>query len=976
MKSRHLACLLAACFLFGQEFRAVITGHVTDQSGASVPNVTVQVKNVDTNQIAISVSDPQGNYTVPFLRPGSYSITVEAAGFKKYSREGLTLNVGQTAGINITLELGQVTEQVTVVAETPLLETAKSDRGQVIDAQRVREFPLNARNPFMLAILSAGVNFNGNIIYQRPFDNGAIADWNINGGWNRNNEFLLDGAPNNAQAGGNNIALVPPVDSVEEFKIQTNSYDAQYGRTSGGIVNVSLKGGANTAHGTLYEFARRNAWDANSFQNNARGTPKSDHFLDQYGGAIGGPIIIPKLYNGRDKSFFFVNYEGYREGTPTPLNLSVAPPEFLDGDFSKLVNSSNQLIRIFDPATGRDVNGTWTRDVFPGNRIPAARINPIARKILAFHPKPNTTTPGAAFYSQQNLFIAGGENLDKDDFYNLVIKLDQNFGQRHHVFFRHASNDRTEMRNTNGVYGAGEDGPLPLKRVNDAYVLDWVATVTPTFIANLRGSWNRYVEGARGDGNIGYSPTQFGFSPDLVRQLTMPNLFGRYEWDNYTSLGRYPGFNYTNNFALHPTITKIQRGHTIKTGVDYRKIVYNQIRPGNPFRFTNNRQFTRQEYNRDDALSGNSIAGFLLGTPSGGGADYNVFPSTVQNYYAPYIQDDWKVSRKLTLNLGLRLDYNGSAFERYDRLNRSFDPNAVNPVDKLIDRTKFPGFPTLKGSLLFAGVNGTPRNASNLDTTTVQPRAGFAYQVNQKTVLRGGFGRYYFNPNNDYLQFNGFDVSTPLIASIDGSRTSVPNLLNNPFPQGVAIPPGSRLGAATFVGRGFNFFDPTFKVPYVHQFSLGFQRELPLRSSLEVSYVGNRTHKLETNRDYNEPDLSFRKRCNPLEGGSPAFCDALVPNPFFGLAPFAATGETGLYTNPNVSRFQLARPFPEYTGFNQRGRNDGKIWYNSAQVTYQIRGTGGMNFSAAYTYSKMIEQWGFNDTQGYVIQRGLYSFDR
>ena len=218
MRARFLGyalvvCLLLAGSMVGQEFRATITGHVLDQSGAAVPGIAVQVKSVDTNQVSTATTDSQGNYYVPFLRPGGYSITVEAPGFKKFVRDGVTLNVAQTAGINITLELGAVTETVNVTAEAPLLETTKSDRGQVIDSQRVREFPLNARNPFMLSILSAGVNFNGNVIYQRPFDNGAIADWNINGGWNRNNEFLLDGAPNNAQAGGNNIAYVPPVDS-------------------------------------------------------------------------------------------------------------------------------------------------------------------------------------------------------------------------------------------------------------------------------------------------------------------------------------------------------------------------------------------------------------------------------------------------------------------------------------------------------------------------------------------------------------------------------------------------------------------------------------------------------------------------------------------------------------------------------------------------------------------------------------------
>src|SRR5437016_5113971 len=239
-----LSCLALAS-LFGQEFRATITGHVTDQSAAAVPGVVVQLKNIATNEMAAATTDSNGNYTIPFLRPGVYTLTVEASGFKKYVRGDVTLNVGQTAAINIALELGQLTESITVSGDVLLLDSAKADRGQVIDSQGVREFPLNARNPFMLSILSAGVNFNGNIIYQRPFDNGAIADWNINGGWNRNNEFLLDGAPNNGQAGGNNIALVPPVDAVEEFKIQTDSYDAQYGKTAGGIINVSLKSGTN-----------------------------------------------------------------------------------------------------------------------------------------------------------------------------------------------------------------------------------------------------------------------------------------------------------------------------------------------------------------------------------------------------------------------------------------------------------------------------------------------------------------------------------------------------------------------------------------------------------------------------------------------------------------------------------------------------------------------------------------------------------
>jgi carboxypeptidase family protein len=990
--------LLFVAIGFAQEFRATVTGHVVDTSSASIPGAVVQIRNTATNEIASTTTDSQGNYTIPFLKPGSYNLSVEANGFKKVTHENLVLNVGQTASFNLTLEVGTVTESLTVTAEAPLLETAKADRGLVIDEQRVREFPLNARNPFMLSLLTAGVNFNGNIIYQRPFDNGAIADWNINGSYDRNNEFLLDGAPNNGQAGNNNIALVPSVDAVQEFKIQTNSYDAQYGKTAGGIVNVSLKSGTNGFHGTLYEFARRIAWDANSFQNNARGADKrgcvptdtlclkdaQGHYLDQYGGTIGGPIIFPKLYNGRNKSFFFGAYEGYREGTPTPLSLSVPQPEFLQGDFSNLKDTAGRQIVIYNPFTGRDVNGTWTRDPFTNNKIPGDMLNPIATKLLNLFPKPNVPSSGS-FYSQNNYAV---QSIDQDTFYNLMLRFDQNIGDKQRIFFRHASNDRTEIRPTNDVQGPGADGQLPLKRVNDAYVADWVGTISPTFIANVRASWNRYIEGSRGDPDKGHPPTEVGFPASLVSQLSLPDWFGRYEFDNYQALGRFYSFNYTNTFALNPNITKIHNGHSIHAGLDFRVVVYNNQNPGNPFRLQSTRAFTQKVYNTGDSLSGNSLASFLLGTLPGGGnngADYNVLTSSVQRYYAPYIQDDWKVTRKLTLNVGLRWDFNLAPFERHDRINRGFDPNVVNPVDKLIDRTAFPGFPTVKGGLLFAGVNGADRKAGNLDWTAIQPRIGFAYQLTPKMVWRGGFGKYYLNPNNDYLQSAGFSYTTPVVGSLDGGRSPIRDLLNNPFPAGITVPTGSSLGALTFAGRQPNFFDPSFHVPYVNQFSLGFQYELPFRSALEVSYVGNRSYKLENLYDYNEPNLAFRKQCDPLEGGKPSFCDALVPNPFFNLQPFAGTS---LGTSPTISRFNLNRPFPEFGSFQQRGRNDGKVWYNSMQVAYQIRGAAGMNLTFAYTYSKMIEQAAlsnsfmgagtaaFTDIQQQITQRSVYAFDR
>ncbi|MEK7831000.1 MAG: hypothetical protein AAB401_07940, partial [Acidobacteriota bacterium] len=409
-----------------------------------------------------------------------------------------------------------------------------------------------------------------------------------------------------------------------------------------------------------------------------------------------------------------------------------------------------------------------------------------------------------------------------------------------------------------------------------------------------------------------------------------------------------------------------------RAGVDMRWTQYITRNEGSPFLLTGTRGFTQSRFDQGDANSGDSIASFLLGYV-GGQSDYNLFPTTLGKYYAPWFQNDWKFNRRLTINLGLRWDINVAPNERYDRLNRGFDADVTNPANALVNRTQFSSLPQLKGGLSFAGVNGVPRTAGDIDWNNIQPRLGFAYLLKDKLVMRGGWGMYFVNPNNDYLQFNGFQVSTPVINSLDGGRTPIEGLLNNPFPTGITVPAGAAGGASTFLGRGFNFVNPQFQVPYVHQFSFGFQYQLPWESKLEVSYVGNRTLKLQTTRPFNEPDLAFRQKCNPLEGGNPVFCNEALPNPFRGLAPFAGTTH---FTANTLSRFNLARPYPHFGGITEVTRNDGRIDYNSLQVTFEKRATRGLNITSTYTFSKQIEEWGFNDLQKGIKQRGLYLADR
>src|SRR5262245_29600872 len=420
-----------------QEFRATVKGQVIDSSKAAVPGATVNVTNTDTNEVASAVTNAEGNYTIPFLRPGPYTLHVELTGFQKYTRTDMRLQVGETAVINVTLAVGQVTEAVTVSAESPVLETGKADRGTVIDSQRIAEVPLQSRSPMALVPLIAGVNYNAQAIYLRPFDNGALAAWSMNGGLSSNNEFMLDGAPNNANQGGNNIAYVPPAASVQEMKIATNSYDAQYGRTAGGVVNMSLKAGTNAFHGEVYDYMRRKALAANSFILNSQNRPKTDQYIDQYGFSADGPIW-------KNKTFFLFTGEKYREGTPAPLNSTVPTEAMKRGDFSGLVDASGNLIRIYDPLTGRDVNGVWTREPFLNNQIPANRINSTAQAIMKYWPAPNGTTAGVAPW-QNNLLWT--EHFNKDIFWNWVGKVDHNFSANDRAFFRWGENKRNEIGN-------------------------------------------------------------------------------------------------------------------------------------------------------------------------------------------------------------------------------------------------------------------------------------------------------------------------------------------------------------------------------------------------------------------------------------------------------------------------------------------------------------------------------------------------
>ena len=385
---------LATTLSYAQEARSTVSGTITDQSGATIVGAQVRIANADTGVTLSAVANDVGQYHLLFVSPGTYRLTTTMPGFRTFVRENIVITLGEAATLDVHMEVGSQADTVIISAQAPLLDGEKADRGLSVDQKSLSSLPLIARVPNLIAILSPGVIWTApNYTSLAPFSNGAFSSFSINGSISPSAEFLLDGAPNDMiYQAAHSVAYVPPVDAVEEFKVVTGAYDAQYGRNGGGVVTVAIKSGTNTLHGTAYEFMKRSFLDANTFANNAAGGARNYDKLDEWGGTLGGPVWIPKIYKGKHKTFFFVAYEKYHWNTLARAQVSSVPtPDQRSGNFSKTFNNAGQLNTIYDPNTGRSVNGTWVRDSFPGNIIPSNRIDPVGAKMAATYPIQNQT---------------------------------------------------------------------------------------------------------------------------------------------------------------------------------------------------------------------------------------------------------------------------------------------------------------------------------------------------------------------------------------------------------------------------------------------------------------------------------------------------------------------------------------------------------------------------------------------------------
>ena len=953
--SRQLQTVAAALLLSAlalvmpgaaQENRATLVGSVNDPQGGAIPNATIKATNIETNSATTTTSNEAGLYSLPFLPVGRYRINVTATGMKTTVRDNIELRVGDRTQLDFQMEVGAVSETVTVTADTPLLESATASRGQVIDEEKVRDLPLLGRNPFLLAALASGVQITssqGSISF-RPFDNGGMDAISINGGRQRSNEFLIDGQPNTGTENGGIGALsfVPSPDAVQEFKVQSNTYDAQFGRTGGGTINVSLKGGTNQLHGALYHYFRNDVLNANSFLNNSTGAKRTAFRWNQPGVVVDGPIYIPKIYNGRDKSFFMFNWEKIISSVPSPVVRTVPTLDQRNGDFSKTLQSNGQPITIYDPLTTACAGSSCTRTAFTNNVIPANRIDPVAKKLLDYFPLPNQAGNTQGFFNFFN-----SPNARTDEYDQFTTRLDHNLSDKHKLSGRWLRNNRHEARGLAGYKKEASPFFLHYRR-NMGGGMDLTSALSPTLVSNFKINFIRH-EFAINQYGDNFDITQLGFPSTLKNQLERQFFPGitMTDYDSMGGLGFGNGSTFTASDAssFSETLNKTVGNHGLKFGGEVRFLRDNYLQPTSSFgTFNFNRGFTQRNPLAADAASGNAFASLLLGYPASASVPINATFAFQHLYYGVFFQDDWRVNRKLTLNLGLRWDYESPTTERYNQLNAGFDKTAASSL-------QVPGLP-LKGGLLF--VNEGDRLPYKRDMNNFGPRVGVAYQLDEKTVLRGGYGLSYL-PAFDPGTRLGFSVSTDYVASADGNLTPA-NTLSNPYPNGLIRPSGSALGLGTLIGQSFTFYDTDVKIPKNHQFSFGAQREIPWKMVLDVSYIGSRTFNLITSQSINEVSAA------DLAQGA-AFLNAQVPNPMVGLIPSNAA-----LNGTNILRSQLLRPFPQFTGLTQDRMTIGRAWYHSMQARVEKRLSNGLHFLFSYTFSKSMEAVGYLNPQDPIGQ--------
>jgi Carboxypeptidase regulatory-like domain len=936
------------CFAYragAQQGRGTILGTITDSSGSAIVGAKVSVTNVDTNITNAATTNSSGFYTSPSVNPGNYQVTVEHAGFRTAIRTGLVLQVDQHAEIDIQLEVGAVGDSVNVSGDAPLVNTENASIGQVIESRSVQELPLNGRNAFALVLLSPDVHSNAGPVQNGFADRGtSLADLSINGGPNAANNLLVDGmVASNSYYPDLNANLA--VDAVQEFKVQSGSMSAEYGFTLGGVINVATKAGTNSYHGTAYEFVRNNIFDAR----NAFANALLPFRYNQYGLALGGPVQLPKLYNGKNKTFFFGNWEqfNYINNSQTITSTPIAAQR--NGDFSTLYDATGKLIPIYNPATTRlNPNGSgYIRDVFPGNIIPASMLDPVSKNINQFFPLPNQA-PTNPFTNANNYLSSTALHTNMQQY---TVRVDHRFNDNDTFFARYTY----FVNHTDNGAGTWPDPAVRVRNDNfetrNASASETHA-FSPSFLNEFKvGIARQYFPFQAASYGQNW-PQKLGF-PSNVPNAVVP-LIGIPGYTAFTT--GVVGLRGALTWDFADTVTVVHGAHSIKAGIEYRLLYGNNYQTANPsgtFNFVSGLTGNPQS----QGGTGSSYADFMLGAVANGSIGTYIGESEKGYSLSAFVQDDWRVSRRLNVNLGLRYDYQQPPYERNCGTS-NFDPYKVDSGSGLLGRLEF----------ACKDYDKTFLNSSYKD---FGPRVGFAYDIkgDGRSVIRGGYAIFFPSIFNlTYFGNTAGFASTSTSYSSPGGNDNLPSFqLSQGLPSPAIQPLGPALGSSAFLGQAVNYDQSQQRTPMSQQWNFSVQKQLPGKWVVDVAYTGNHgTHLVAGNYNMNQLDPQYLSLGTALQNP--------VANPYAGKVPGSLGGAT-------ITRQQSLLPYPYYTTIMVRNPHLGNSIYHAGLLTVQRRFDKGLTVLASYTKAKLIsdsvaapinfgnvEQTGNN---GY--QNGLYA---
>jgi hypothetical protein len=938
-KASSVFLLLIAAPLLAQSYHGEVRGLVTDPSRAVVSGANVTLIDEARQVSRFAETDAAGQYIFTRVDPASYQILVESPSFKRFEHGGIVVGTEQSVTVDIGLVLGDTSQTVEVTAGTPLLDTTNGSTSTSLEEQKLLDLPTSTgdgRNEY--TVINVSQNVLPVIRGSGFIDQSDTSTVSIAGSPESTNQYLIDGVPITDTV--NRPTIIPATEATQELKVQVTTYDAEVGRTGGGVYNTLLKSGTNDLHGSLYGVTSQSVYNANSFFFNRDGIARPDTPYYSYAGSIGGPVVIPRLYHGKDKTFFFFAEEGFRQRQYLSSNYQVPTDLERAGDFSQsyvLSGSGNKIpINIYDPVTKQQFSYNGQPNV-----IPPGRISPVGQNIVNYFPHANIQ--GLPAGSTNYTLPASGPENRGDEF---IGKLDHQFFKwwAANVSYLHYG---SLIPFGNALGTEPGSGSITYDRHVDATQLNNIFTLNPTTVLSVRFGFNRFPNTIL-PLSKGFSPTALGL-PAYNYQF---DFFPPVDLTNYTSLSVQTAttdFWYSRN--LFTQIAKEVGRHSIKGGFDYRSIDLSFTDFSNApgyFNFTGN--FTEQSSDNPVGYTqGSSIADLLLGLPTNGQIEQSQRFYQYINYWGAYVQDEFRITRKLTLDAGLRYEYETGLKDANNNEVVGFNTTVQSPLAAYK--------PGTVGGLEFAGTGGS-NETGELSKLKFAPRVGFALSADQKTTVRGGFGIFYSPLRYDAtaaLQ-TGFTTQTQLISSNNGDLTPAPGFsLSNPFPGGPLPPTGKVNGLLTGVGNPIAAYDENIKSPAIYQFSAGVQRQVSNSTIVEVDYVGSRGRHLL-------PSPQGGGSASPAGGGRKNI-DQLSPS-YFSLGadalnaptanPFYRAGGPGLIGQQTVPYSQLLLPFPQFASVNVI-TTDSASSYNSVAARVERRFSGGLTFLSTYTWSRNFD---------------------